>query len=394
MPSLKRRRVSVVGSALALVAALSIVSTTLATFPGRNGPITFMRQDANGHWQTWIARSDLSHARQLTSIPDRDSGWSAWSPDGKRIAFDSNRADPDPDADPYINDIFTMKADGTDVRKLTDSVGYAGGAPAYSPDGRLVAFEADRGDYPAQAGIYVMNARDGSHRRRITTLPPDRYWDGAPRFSPDGKKLLFTRSRNDWSESAIHVVRLDGSGLRRITPWDLNAGDGTGRPMGSRSCSRPTRRLSARERLDRGSDGDGLENLTPTPTLDGRPRRLLGPRLLAGRKADPAAPRALLRGRLVHRRARDDASATDHTSSTSPTGSASSTSRTGAGPRATSGEFARRLMASESLPGLEAARTSAGERRTAPPRPAFACVGSTLPYRAPAGTRGHERSAA
>ena len=34
--------------------------------------------------------------------------------DGYRIAFDSNRADPDPDADPYINDIFTMKADGSD----------------------------------------------------------------------------------------------------------------------------------------------------------------------------------------------------------------------------------------------------------------------------------------
>ena len=41
---------------------LTVASTTLATFPGLNARITFMRADADGHRQVWVADADLSHA--------------------------------------------------------------------------------------------------------------------------------------------------------------------------------------------------------------------------------------------------------------------------------------------------------------------------------------------
>ncbi len=261
-----RRKIST-GLALASLAALLFVQSAAATFPGRNGQITFMREDANGHWQVWVADANLRHARQITDF-DASSGWSAWSPDGSRILFDSDVTDSDHDNDPFINDLFTINPDGTGLRKLTDSVGYAGGAGAWSPDGRLIVFEADRGDYPAQAGIYVMNSNDGGNVRRLTSLPAGVDWDGAPKFSPDGRRILFTRFTPDGA--AVHIMRLDGSGLRRVTPWELNANDADWSPDGAQID------LEAYpEAFPRGSawivgtNGRGLKNLTATPTTGG-----------------------------------------------------------------------------------------------------------------------------
>jgi Tol biopolymer transport system component len=264
---LRNRRSIMSGLALASLAVLLVAQTTLATFPGRNGRITFMREDNAGNWQVWVADHRLHHARKLTDF-DASSGWSAWSPDGSRLLFDSDLADPDRANDPFINDIFTMKPDGTDIRKLTDSVGYAGGAGAWSPDGKLIVFEADRGDYPAQAGIYVINARDGSNRRRLTTLPTGVDWDGAPKFSPDGTRILFTRFTSQGA--AVHTMRLDGSDLRRVSPWELNANDADWSPDGTHIVFE-----AYPEAFPRGSawivgaNGGGLTNLTPTPTMDG-----------------------------------------------------------------------------------------------------------------------------
>jgi Tol biopolymer transport system component len=105
-----------------------------------------------------------------------------WSPDSKKIAFDTDRGDADPNNDPAINDIFTMNTDGSGLRNLTGSTGFSADA-GWSPDSKTIAFDSDRGDYPAKQGIYVMRA-DGSHVRRVTTLPAGQANDLAPRFSP------------------------------------------------------------------------------------------------------------------------------------------------------------------------------------------------------------------
>src|SRR5215212_10612073 len=178
---------------LALVMALSSCgsgSQQTNTPTNFTPSIAFMKEDSDGVWQTWVANKDLSDQVKLTS-GSADSGWAVWKPGGDKLAFDSNRADPDPDDSNAINDIFTMNPDGSGVVKLTDSKGFSGDA-GWSPDGSRIAFDSDRGNYPQGQGIYVMDV-DGSNVRRVTTLPAKAEFDQAARFSPDGRRLVFTR---------------------------------------------------------------------------------------------------------------------------------------------------------------------------------------------------------
>ena len=217
---------------LALVAASVFAPLGGATSPGHKGRIAFMLKDGASHWQIWVASGRLAHPKKLTSGA-ADSGWAVWSPDGKTLAFDSNRTDPDPNDSEVVNDVFSMSPDGTHVMTLTDSKGLSG-EPAWSPDGASLAMEADRGDPAHQQGIYVMQS-DGTDVRRVT-VPPTGSGDGKPRFSPDGAHLVFTRFRGkDQAEkAALFTVSLDGSHLRRLTTFAIHADDVDWSPDGTR----------------------------------------------------------------------------------------------------------------------------------------------------------------
>jgi Tol biopolymer transport system component len=217
-------------SVLALTAGLlTAAQPAVATAPGCNGQLTFMRQDSADFWQVWVANADLTDQRQLTHGA-ADSGWPVWSPDGKKLAFDTDRRDASPGGEITVNDVFTMNADGSGVKNLTGSVAFSGD-PGWSPDGSLIAFSSNGGDYPARQGIYVMRS-DGSHVRRVTILPAGDAGDGAPRFSPDGRRLVFTRYRGDVANSALFIVDLDGHHLRQVTSFAIGAGDADWSPDG------------------------------------------------------------------------------------------------------------------------------------------------------------------
>ena len=133
----------------------------------------------------------------VTRLTDNDADdWSpAWSPDGRRIAFDSNR-----DGD---FEIYVMNADGSGVTRLTDNDA-DDWSPAWSPDGRRIAFDSDRdGDFE----IYVMNA-DGSGVTRLTDNDAD---DWSPAWSPDGRRIAFDSNRD--GDFEIYVMNADGSGI-------------------------------------------------------------------------------------------------------------------------------------------------------------------------------------
>lgn len=98
----------------ALVAALAS-PLSRAEAPGKNGRIAYMVKDNKDHWQIWVANSDLTGPKRLTH-GRYDSGWAVWSPDGKRLAFDSSRTDHTPNDSRHVNDVFVMNADGSGSR--------------------------------------------------------------------------------------------------------------------------------------------------------------------------------------------------------------------------------------------------------------------------------------
>jgi len=213
-----------------------------AAFPSTNGRISFTRfvPATNGN-EVFSIRIDGTDERQLTfDAPDHTSLFSDWSPNRSRIVIDSDRFNNGTDD---IVDIFTMKADGTDVVQLTSHAGF-NGEPEYSPDGQKIAFESDRGVGPPAEGIYIMNANDGSSVERVTTVPIGEL-DTDPHFSPDRTRIAFTRLRDCTFNNgrfprpagclaAVHVVNVDSSSLTRITAWGQNTGGTDWSPDGKK----------------------------------------------------------------------------------------------------------------------------------------------------------------
>ena len=225
------------------VTALVLAATALASCTGGSQEtknptnftpsMVFMKEDSAGFQQTWVANKDLSNQVKLTN-ESADSGWAVWKPGGDKLAFESNRADPDPDDSNAINDIFTMNPDGSGIVKLTHSDDVSDVAE-WSPDGSQIAFASDRDDGAWRREIHVMDA-DGSNVRRVTTLPEKAEFDHVPRFSPDGRRLMFTRyiSEDHPEEAALFTVRVDGGGLKQLTPWGMGAGDSDWSPDGTK----------------------------------------------------------------------------------------------------------------------------------------------------------------
>src|SRR6185436_1707324 len=109
--------------------------------------------------------------------------------DGTKLAFASTRGDIEGSG--TINDIFVMNADGSGVTQVSDSIGWSS-EPTWSPDGSLIAFHSDAGNWPASLGLFVVHP-DGTGQRRLTTISPDLIDQGSARFSPDSRKLLFVQ---------------------------------------------------------------------------------------------------------------------------------------------------------------------------------------------------------
>jgi Tol biopolymer transport system component len=254
---------ALVVSAVVAAAWVLVAPPAKAEFPGQNGRIAFMRQDRDGFWQTWVADKDLSNQHKLTS-GQADSGWAVWKPGGAKLAFDSNRADPDPSDQNTINDVFKMNPEGTGLLKLTHSDSYSSDA-GWSPDGKKIAFASDRrngGLWPPREEIYVMDS-DGSHVHRLSTLPESALLDTAPRFSPDGNQLVFTRYSKEPGRTALFTVGVDGSGLKQLTPYSNGAGDADYSPDGKKLVfeAYPNKNCYG-EIYTVDSDGQNLTNIT------------------------------------------------------------------------------------------------------------------------------------
>ena len=109
----------------------------------------------------WVVDSRTGKARQLTEHALYDEQQPAWSPDGRWIAFVSNRS-PNPDFNLYAQDIYLLPAAGGEMRKIEAPVGEKL-LPSFSPDGRWIAYYANETDHEEykNMGLWIVPS-DGS----------------------------------------------------------------------------------------------------------------------------------------------------------------------------------------------------------------------------------------
>src|SRR5215472_9518085 len=201
-----------------LDAALAPSSASAAS-SAANGRIAFSQWDLlpggnlSGHSNVYTINPNGTGRRQLTHVSaTQAAGAPDWSTDGTRIVYESNQTGD------YR--IWVMNADGSGQRRLTDDPGFADLEPAWSPDGKRILFSRCDDHLGGIAGcdLVVMNAA-GTDVRRLA----GGHWTYVRgQYSPDGRRIVVGADRGGFL-SALWVMRADGTDLHRITRPSLQA---------------------------------------------------------------------------------------------------------------------------------------------------------------------------
>jgi len=244
-------------AAVGLLAGLGVLlsaGSAAGAFPGRNGDIAMARELKTKSGDR-IARIVLMdpHGKNVRQLPSPDAKSYEvpldFSADGRTLLFTAKAA------------FFVMRVDGTHRRRIPNASGhlgarlapggrrivftnafdghvtlidvdgrhrrelpYRGESPAFSPDGRRIAFTLVNESAPQDRQIYVVNA-DGTHLRQLTFHNSEGFGENnsTPDWSPDGREIAFDSTRG--GGSGIYVMKADGSKLRRLT--NIDPGPGT-----------------------------------------------------------------------------------------------------------------------------------------------------------------------
>lgn len=173
-----------------------------------------------GNSEIYLMKNDGNDLKNLTRNPG-DDNLAQFSPDGSRIAFVSQR-----DGN---REIYIMNADGSGQVRLTNnnSVDYS---PIFSPDGNQLLFYAIVNQDSLSYDIFIMNA-DGGGQKRLTTSHTffrpyqlkdntENTFDFTPRFSSDGKRIVFSAQLGPITDPQIFIVDTSGGNLIQLTELD------------------------------------------------------------------------------------------------------------------------------------------------------------------------------
>jgi len=223
------RRVShAVARVVCVVAVLAPVSVAItpahAAFPGPDGRIAFVGE-RTGLPQIYSIKPDGTDRRRLTSVRHAGAFDPFWAPDGNSLLFTRS-----PFRRNATSSIWSVDADGTNAHKLVGDDWFSYQQASYSPDGYTIVFSRC---YPDFRACDLMSAdADGTNRHRLTTFG-DEFYDLRARFSPDGSQIAFAGFGRDGVVGAVYVMDADGSHLTRITTPGLGAADPDWSPDGS-----------------------------------------------------------------------------------------------------------------------------------------------------------------
>jgi Tol biopolymer transport system component len=220
------RRSGVLVLAVAVVLAVGVPAAFGAEVSAKEGRIAFVSQRRDGNdLDVWLMRPDGSHLVNLTPDSEADEWEPSWRPDGRKLAFMSNRLTPTNPEKDY--EIFVMNADGSGVRQLTVN-NVVDEAPNWSPDGRRLVFHRNldpkvpQGDFEhGNYEVFTMQA-DGTHQRNLTNSPDSQ--ELFPDWSPNGRRIAFDSNRD--GDREIYTMRSNGSGVRQLTFNDDRIDDG------------------------------------------------------------------------------------------------------------------------------------------------------------------------
>ena len=175
--------------------------------PGRGLPISWSPDstllaysfDAGNQSQIFVARADAFGSTPVGD-PALKGQNPAWSPDGSMIAFSGGASDD-------VHGLYLMRADGTEIRRLSTGPGIAGAfTPTWSPDGRRLAFAGSGG----KTTLFVVNS-DGTDEHQVDG---GESLSGAS-WSPDGTRMAWLHAESDLG-SRIYVAGADGRDIRAI----------------------------------------------------------------------------------------------------------------------------------------------------------------------------------
>lgn len=200
----------------------------------------------------------------LTDLTNNDASdiYPAYSPDGKQIAFCSDRGGK--------SELYLMNEDGTNQHRMTDQIADCGNpawsVPVWSPDGKWIAISSSiDGSYPTgKMDIFVIRS-DESHMYNLSNYAAN---DLGYSWSPDSKKVAFASDRDGNLE--VYVVGVDGQDLTRLTYDSATDAQPVWSPDGKRLAFK-SNRFGNMEIFIMQADGSNQVQLTSNGSMNTNP---------------------------------------------------------------------------------------------------------------------------